>query len=387
MADDDLDIAGFCVGEVAKDKLVDGRRVESGDAIVGLAASGPHSNGFSLIRRVLGDDPPEADLLVPTRIYAPEVAALLEAVDVRAMCARDGRRHRGQPAARAARRPAARASTRSAGPSPPGCSGSPPPASPATSCGACSTAASATWSSSRPATPTAAIATAESLGTPAWTIGEVEPGPGRPVRVAPCCAPRRPPTRCGSACSSPAPAEPAGAARHVQRRRARGARGRRRAPRDPACGRWSGRPTAGVPHDVFAARPTTATQRLADWLDAHDVELVVCAGWMGILTPGFLERHVAINLHPALLPSFPGAHAVQDALDHGVRDHRRDGALRRRRAWTPGPSSCKLRCRFTTMTTRRRSEGVSTRRSIGSSRRRSPCSPPGRSSSPGVSRA
>ena len=58
MADDDLDIAGFCVGEVAKKDLVDGSRVEIGDAIVGLASSGPHSNGFSLIRRVLGDDPP-----------------------------------------------------------------------------------------------------------------------------------------------------------------------------------------------------------------------------------------------------------------------------------------------------------------------------------------
>jgi len=86
MADDDLDVAGFCVGEVARDRLVDGRRVEPGDAIVGLAASGPHSNGFSLIRRVLGDAAPDPDLLVPTRIYAPEVAALMEAVDVRAMC-------------------------------------------------------------------------------------------------------------------------------------------------------------------------------------------------------------------------------------------------------------------------------------------------------------
>ncbi len=86
MADVDLDIAGFCVGEVEKKKLVDGSRVATGDAIVGLASSGPHANGFSLIRRVLGDDPPEADLLVATRIYAPEVAELLETVDVRAMC-------------------------------------------------------------------------------------------------------------------------------------------------------------------------------------------------------------------------------------------------------------------------------------------------------------
>lgn len=85
MADDDLDVAGFCVGEVARDRLVDGRRVEPGDVIVGLAASGPHSNGFSLIRRVLGDAPPPADLLEPTRIYAREVAALTDAVDVRAM--------------------------------------------------------------------------------------------------------------------------------------------------------------------------------------------------------------------------------------------------------------------------------------------------------------
>lgn len=75
---------------------------------------------------------------------------------------------------------------------------------------------------------------------------------------------------------------------------------------------------AGVPHEVFT-RADDRDARLADWLDGHLVELVVCAGWMGILTPAFLDHHVAINLHPALLPSFPGAHAVRDALEHGVR--------------------------------------------------------------------
>jgi phosphoribosylformylglycinamidine cyclo-ligase len=177
MADDDLDIAGFCVGEVARDKLVDGQRVESGDLIIGLAASGPHSNGFSLIRRVLGDDPPEADLLVPTRIYAPEVAALLEAVDVRAMChvtggGIEGNLPRVLPAGRGARideerwpEPAWLQRLAAAGVArdelrrvfncgvgylvvvPPGDAGR-------------------------------AIATAESLGTPAWAIGEVGPAPG-----------------------------------------------------------------------------------------------------------------------------------------------------------------------------------------------------------------
>jgi len=75
---------------------------------------------------------------------------------------------------------------------------------------------------------------------------------------------------------------------------------------------------AGVPHEAFPLADDR-DERLADWLDGHRVELVVCAGWMGILTRPFLARHVAINLHPALLPSFPGAHAVREALEHGVR--------------------------------------------------------------------
>jgi phosphoribosylglycinamide formyltransferase-1 len=60
---------------------------------------------------------------------------------------------------------------------------------------------------------------------------------------------------------------------------------------------------------------------MADWLEAHDVRLVVLAGYMHLLRPCFLERFPdrVINVHPALLPQFPGAHAIEDALAAGVR--------------------------------------------------------------------
>jgi len=90
---DDYDLAGFCVGLVEKDRIIDGSRTRAGDAIIGLASSGPHSNGYSLIRRLLavgGATPATAlegvplyDLLLaPTRIYVKSVLALLDAVDV-----------------------------------------------------------------------------------------------------------------------------------------------------------------------------------------------------------------------------------------------------------------------------------------------------------------
>ena len=77
---EDYDIAGFCVGVVEKSEIIDGSKVGEGDALIALAASGPHSNGFSLIRKILevskadvqqplGDTTLANALLEPTRIY------------------------------------------------------------------------------------------------------------------------------------------------------------------------------------------------------------------------------------------------------------------------------------------------------------------------------
>jgi phosphoribosylglycinamide formyltransferase-1 len=57
---------------------------------------------------------------------------------------------------------------------------------------------------------------------------------------------------------------------------------------------------------------------MAEWLGAHGAEVVVCAGYMHLLTPVFLERFAAINVHPSLLPAFPGLDAVGQALAAGV---------------------------------------------------------------------
>ncbi len=93
----DYDLAGFCVGVVERDRIIDGTTVDDGDVLIGLASSGPHSNGYSLIRRVLehagsdlhsafGDSTLGATLLTPTRIYVASVLKLLETVPVRALC-------------------------------------------------------------------------------------------------------------------------------------------------------------------------------------------------------------------------------------------------------------------------------------------------------------
>jgi phosphoribosylformylglycinamidine cyclo-ligase len=88
--DGEYDLAGFCVGAVERSEMLDGSSIEAGDAIIGIASSGPHSNGYSLIRRVL-ERQPDAEiegvpaskqLLAPTRIYVKSVLALMQTVDV-----------------------------------------------------------------------------------------------------------------------------------------------------------------------------------------------------------------------------------------------------------------------------------------------------------------
>jgi phosphoribosylformylglycinamidine cyclo-ligase len=82
----ELDFAGTCVGLVEREHLIDGSRVQEGDAVLGLASSGLHSNGFTLVRKLIGDRPFDADLLLaPTRCYLEEVRALRARCDVRAL--------------------------------------------------------------------------------------------------------------------------------------------------------------------------------------------------------------------------------------------------------------------------------------------------------------
>ncbi len=90
---DDYDLAGFCVGIVEKASIIDGSRVAAGDAVIGLASSGAHSNGYSLIRRLVGvaganagtqlDGQPLFDrLLAPTRIYVRSLLELARRIPV-----------------------------------------------------------------------------------------------------------------------------------------------------------------------------------------------------------------------------------------------------------------------------------------------------------------
>ena len=92
----DYDLAGFCVGIVEKDAIIDGSQVGPGDVLIGLASSGPHSNGYSLVRRILDHSGATlADafdgrtlgecLLEPTRIYVKPLLSLIEKLPVKAL--------------------------------------------------------------------------------------------------------------------------------------------------------------------------------------------------------------------------------------------------------------------------------------------------------------
>lgn len=94
--EEEYDIAGFAVGAVNRDKIIDGSGIKEGDVLLGLYSSGLHSNGFSLVRKVFENIPldkeyPELDrplgdvLLTPTRIYVKPILRLLEKVTIRGM--------------------------------------------------------------------------------------------------------------------------------------------------------------------------------------------------------------------------------------------------------------------------------------------------------------
>jgi len=79
----------------------------------------------------------------------------------------------------------------------------------------------------------------------------------------------------------------------------------------------AGVPTFTLPVADFAARDDWDAA-MTDTVAPYSPDLVVSAGFMKILGKRFLERFTVVNTHPALLPAFPGAHAVRDALDYGV---------------------------------------------------------------------
>ncbi|UTM57937.1 phosphoribosylformylglycinamidine cyclo-ligase [Photobacterium sp. CCB-ST2H9] len=93
---EDYDVAGFCVGVVEKSEIIDGTKVQAGDALIAVASSGPHSNGYSLIRKII--EVSQADLskdlegkslaehlLEPTRIYVKSVLKLMESCELHAI--------------------------------------------------------------------------------------------------------------------------------------------------------------------------------------------------------------------------------------------------------------------------------------------------------------
>jgi len=95
-AQGEYDLAGFCVGAVEKAEIIDGSKVKAGDQLIGLASTGPHSNGYSLIRKVIdtydvplntkiGDQVLADAVMAPTKIYVRSILSLMKSLPVHAL--------------------------------------------------------------------------------------------------------------------------------------------------------------------------------------------------------------------------------------------------------------------------------------------------------------
>lgn len=95
-AEDEYDIAGFAVGIVKKNKIINGKNIKVGDSLIGIASSGIHSNGYSLVRKLFGEDKesltkynetlgctPAELVLTPTKIYVKTILALIEKYEIK----------------------------------------------------------------------------------------------------------------------------------------------------------------------------------------------------------------------------------------------------------------------------------------------------------------
>ncbi len=221
--DRELDFAGTCVGIVERAQLIDGTRCAPGDAIVGLASNGIHTNGFSLVRALVGDDDFDADLLLaPHKLYLDDVRTLRATADVKALAHVTG-------------------------------------------------------------------------GGVLGNLTRVLP-PDVHARID-WDAWERPPVFHWLAEQGVEDEE----ARRVFN---------------------LGIGMCGAFELADYADREQRDAAMADWLRDNGAGLVVLAGYMHLLTPAFLDRfpNRVVNVHPSLLPEFPGAHAVEEQLRAGVRE-------------------------------------------------------------------